>query len=72
MYKGEFIVTSGRKMKITTRTDGSERNGGRYRIENWHLIDENNTVLKIRGKMIHVEDIERIDHLNENWVLYFI
>jgi hypothetical protein len=30
------------------------------------LIDENNTVLKIRGKMIHVEDIERIDHLNEN------
>jgi len=34
MYNCEFIVTSGRKMKITTRTDESERNRGRYRTEN--------------------------------------
>jgi len=50
-------------MKITTRTDGSERNRGRHRIENWHLNDENNAVLKIRGKMMYVEDIERTEHL---------
>jgi hypothetical protein len=72
MYEGEFIVTSGRKMKITTRTDGSERKRGRCYIENWHLNDDNNTVLKIRGKTMYDEEIERIEHLNENWNLYFI